>query len=71
MPVDGKTKAIFEVPNQPSLLTENRQQIVPRPKPPAVVTQHIDPPRKFIILTSQVMRVNDNICYYIQFFVSL
>ncbi|XP_041357627.1 nuclear pore complex protein Nup155-like [Gigantopelta aegis] len=53
LPVDGKTKAIFEVAGQTTVLTEKRQLIVPRPDPPAVVTQHVDPPRKFIVLTSQ------------------
>ncbi|XP_067677422.1 nuclear pore complex protein Nup155-like isoform X1 [Haliotis asinina] len=53
LPVDGKTWAMCESTTPLLPLPEATKSLSSRPDPPSVVTQHVTPPRRFIILSAQ------------------
>ena len=53
-PLDGRTWAIEEVPNELLGAVPLSFNDGLKPDPPAVVTQHMRPNRKFVIINSQV-----------------
>ena len=55
MPIQGRTWAITEMPSWGSDMGEIcLMEEIGKADPPAVVTQHLDPPRKFVLINSQV-----------------
>lgn len=53
MPIDGKTWALGEL-GVPNMRMLEEPSVDHRPDPPVVVSQHIEPVRRFIVLTAQV-----------------
>ncbi|KAL5017128.1 hypothetical protein ScPMuIL_006717 [Solemya velum] len=56
LPVDGKTWAMTEVQHTPTQLECMRSAdlaFLSKPDPPVVVTQHTEPPQKFVLLSGQ------------------
>ena len=53
MPIDGKTWALGEL-GIPNFRMLEAPSVDHRPDPPVVVSQHIEPTRRFIVLTAQV-----------------
>ncbi|KAK2179646.1 hypothetical protein NP493_478g02009 [Ridgeia piscesae] len=54
MPIQGRTWAITEMPSWGSDMGEIcLMEEMGKADPPAVVTQHLDPPRKFVLINSQ------------------
>ena len=54
IPLDGKVWALSEVKSNTPFLCQSLKQIPADEDPPLVVRQHMEPPKKFVLLTAQV-----------------
>ncbi|KAK6639409.1 hypothetical protein RUM43_007682 [Polyplax serrata] len=57
IPLDGKVWAISEVKSTTPFLGQGRGECTNDEDPPLVVRQHMEPPRKFVLLTAQGAQV--------------